>query len=351
MMKTIFNLAMAAIAAALPLQASAHHSMAEWDRSNVYEMEGEIVNVVWANPHIRWTMRITNDEGEDELWRMAGTSPNHLTRRGVTAELLQVGDVITVVGSPSTRRPLNFIVNSALMADGAEVLWRGLGPAVDPHWPNARTVIGSGEWGVAEAASAEPRGLFTVWKLASVEGCINRDCDMEPLSLTPEAESVLATWDVADNWVVRCQRRGMPSIMVNPYPMEFIDQGDTILFRIEFEDNERVIHMADDIDPSTQPRSHMGFSVGRWENDSTLIVETSRMNFPWQNTSGAPMSEDGFAVERFALSENELRLNYEITFTDPGTLTAPSTKRLGWMAVPGIEIQEIPLDCSDDAYL
>ena len=63
------------------------------------------------------------------------------------------------------------------------------------------------------------------------------------------------------------------------------------------------------------------------------------------------MSEDGFAVERFALSENELRLNYEITFTDPGTLTAPSTKRLGWMAVPGIEIQEIPLDCSDDAYL
>lgn len=350
-MKTIFNLVTLAIAAALSLQASAHHSMAEWDRSTIVEMEGEIVSVVWANPHIRWTMQITNDEGEEELWTMAGTSPNHLTRRGVTGELLNVGEAISVVGHRSSRRPLNLVVNSALMADGAEVLFRGLGPPVDPHWPNARVVIGTGEWGMAEAASAEPRGLFSVWRLSNCEGCITRDGDREPLALTPDAASVLATWDIADNWVVRCERRGMPSIMVNPYPMEFVDQGDTILLRIEFEDNERVIHMADDIDPSTQPRSHMGFSVGRWENDSTLVVETSRMSFPWQNSSGAPMSEDGFAVERFALSEDELQLNYEITFTDPGTLTAPSTKVLGLTAVPGIEIEPWSLDCSDDAYL
>ncbi len=351
MMKTTFNLVMAAIAVALSLQASAHHSMAEWDRSTINEMEGEIVNVVWRNPHIRWTMKISNDEGEEELWTMAGTSPNHLTRRGVTAELLMVGDVIRVVGSPSTRRPLNFIVNSALMPDGAEVLFRGLGPAVDPHWADARVVIGTGEWGMAEAASAEPKGLFTVWRLAGCEGCIDRDGNREPLSLTPEADSVLATWNVTDNWVVRCERRGMPSIMVNPYPMEFVDEGDTILLRIEFEDNERVIHMADDIDPSTQPLSHMGFSVGRWENDSTLVVETSRMNSPWQNTSGAPMSEDAFAVERFTLSENELQLSFEMTVTDPATLTAPSRKLFAWMAVPGIEIKSWDMDCSDDAYL
>ena len=349
-MKVTFNLIMLVIAAALSLQASAHHSMAEWDRSTITEIEGEIVNVVFANPHIRWTMQVTNDEGEEELWTMAGTSPNHLTRRGVTADLLNVGEAISVVGHLSNRRSLNLVVNSALMADGAEVLFRGLGPAVDPHWPNARVVIGTGEWGMAEMANAEARGLFTVWRVGGFERCTNRDCDSEPLSLTPEAESVLATWDIADNWVVVCERRGMPSIMVNPYPMEFVDQGDTILLRIEFEDNERVIHLADGIDPATQPTSHMGFSVGRWENDSTLVVETSRMNFPWQDSSGVPMSEDAFAVERFTLSENELRLSYEITLTDPATLTAPSIKYLTWMAVPGLEIQNIPQDCSDDPY-
>ena len=55
------------------------------------EMQGEIVSVVWRNPHIRWTMRIENEAGEGELWTMAGTSPNHLARRGVTADTLKVG--------------------------------------------------------------------------------------------------------------------------------------------------------------------------------------------------------------------------------------------------------------------
>ena len=86
----------------------------------------------------QFQLRIENEAGEGELWTMAGTSPNHLTRRGVTADTLKVGEVIRVAGSPSTRRPLNFIVNSALLPDRTEVLLRGLGPAVDPHWPTAR---------------------------------------------------------------------------------------------------------------------------------------------------------------------------------------------------------------------
>ncbi|HEY5622373.1 MAG TPA: DUF6152 family protein [Gammaproteobacteria bacterium] len=337
--------AIVAAVALWPLAGVAHHSMAEWDTSIVEEMEGEVVSVVWRNPHIRWTMRIRNDEGEDELWTMAGTSPNHLTRRGVTAETLSVGEVIRVVGSPSTRRPLNFIVNSALLPDQTEVLLRGLGPAVDPHWPNARAVIGTGEWGAAEAAAAEPRGLFTVWR--SVRGVGGR----EPLSLTPEAEAVLATWNVADNWVVRCERRGMPSTMGNPYPREFVDQGDTIVLRIEEHDNVRVIHMTGAVDPATQPASRLGYSVGRWEDERTLVVETTRINFPWYNTSGVPQSEDVKVFERFTLSEDELRLGYEQIVTDPATFTAPARLTGEWAAIPGIEIQRFDMDCSDDAYL
>ena len=73
--------------------------------------------------------------------------------------------------------------------------------------------------------------------------------------------------------------------------------------------------------------------------------------FPWLNSSGVPQSEDTFVVERFTLGENELRLSYELTVTDPATLTAPSRKLFTWMAVPGIEIESFNTDCSDDAYL
>ncbi len=345
MIALIRTLAVVAALALHPLAGVAHHSMAEWDTSIIEEMEGEVVSVVWRNPHIRWTMRIRNAEGEDELWTMAGTSPNHLTRRGVTADTLKVGETIRVVGSPSTRRPLNFIVNSALLPDQTEVLLRGLGPAVDPHWPNARAIVGTGEWGAAEAESAEPRGLFTVWR--SVRGVGGR----EPLSLTPEAEAVLATWNVADNWVVRCERRGMPSTMSNPYPREFVDDGDSIILRIEEHDNVRVIHMADAADPSAQPASRLGYSVGRWEDERTLIVETTRINFPWHNTSGVPQSEGVTVVERFTLSDDELRLGYEQVVTDPATLTAPARLTGEWAAIPGIEIQPFDMDCSDNAYL
>ena len=156
MMKQICSLSLVAAFVMLPRLAAPHHSMAEWDTSVIDEMQGEIVSVVWRNPHIRWTMRIENEAGEGELWTMAGTSPNHLTRRGVTADTLKVGEVIRVAGSPSTRRPLNFIVNSALLPDRTEVLLRGLGPAVDPHWPNARAVIGTGEWMAIPGIEIQP---------------------------------------------------------------------------------------------------------------------------------------------------------------------------------------------------
>lgn len=49
--------------------------------------------------------------------------------------------------------------------------------------------------------------------------------------------------------------------------------------------------------------------------------------------------------------EDELRLSYEMTATDPATLTAPARSRGEWMAVPGIEIQPFDMDCADNAYL
>ena len=36
----------------LPVLGSVHHSMSEFDRSTVTEVEGEVVSIFWRNPHI-----------------------------------------------------------------------------------------------------------------------------------------------------------------------------------------------------------------------------------------------------------------------------------------------------------
>ena len=139
--------------------------------------------------------------------------------------------------------------------------------------------------------------------------------------------------------------------MFNPYPVEFVQLDDgNILLRIEEHDNERLIHMSGDVDPVSQPPSRQGFSVGRWEDPRTLVVETSRVSFGWLNQDGIPQSEDSTIVERFELNEAGDGIAYGITLTDPETFTQPVMGRAQWVAVPGIRIRPFAMYCEDGFY-
>ncbi len=76
----------------------------------------------------------------------------------------------------------------------------------------------------------------------------------------------------------------------------------------------------------------MGYSVGRWEGD-TLVVETSRINWPYFDGIGTPQSEAVEVVERFTLRQGGQRLDYHATITDPQTFTRPATAELYWLAL------------------
>ena len=77
-----------------------HHSVAEYDRSVVRELEGEIVTLHWRNPHVRFSLRIENSDGVEEIWNLEAQSVNGQDRRGVPRDLMQVGDTILVAGNP-----------------------------------------------------------------------------------------------------------------------------------------------------------------------------------------------------------------------------------------------------------
>ena len=127
----------------------------------------------------------------------------------------------------------------------------------------------------------------------------------------------------------------MPSTMGNPYPREFVNEGDRIVLRIEEHDNVRVIHMTDAVEPATQPASRLGYSAGRWEDERTLVVSTTSINFPWYNTTGVPQSEDVTVHERFTLSDDELRLYYEQVVDGSATFTASARLTGEWTGDSG----------------
>jgi len=58
---------------------------------------------------------------------------------------------------------------------------------------------------------------------------------------------------------------------------------------------------------------------------------------------GAPQSERVRIVERFSLNDDQSRINYHITITDPETFTEPATIEGHWLALG--EVIE-PYQCS-----
>lgn len=89
-----------------------------------------------------------------------------------------------------------------------------------------------------------------------------------------------------------------------------------------------------------QPR--MGRSAGRWEG-RTLVVETGDMDWRYVDDLGTPQSEDAVVEERFTMSEDGVRLDWEARITDPVYFTEPVLMEGAWTWVPGHEI--LPNNC------
>ena len=325
--------------ATLPVTLSAHHSMAEFDRSTVTEVEGEVVSISWRNPHILLDIATTDAAGGEVVWHLEGGAVSTQRRRGLTSGRVQVGDHVRAAGSPSTRRPGYIQVNHLLPPDGVELL---VGGVREPRW--SETHVGGGAWAVdpAKAAVAEGRGLFRVWSQRFGGAWFFRGTDAYPL--TESALAAAAEWDqFEDNPLLDCTAPGMPALMSNPYPMEFIERDGSIELRFEEFDAVRIIHLDDATDPAGVPRSHLGYSVGHWEGE-TLVVSTSRINWPYFNRVGVPQSENVEVIERFTAVEDEDRMDYQLTVTDPATLVEPFVWEGYWDWRPGEEVH--PYECT-----
>lgn len=324
----------------LPALLAAHHSVtAQFDRDNTIEVEGEVTSVSWQNPHVRFTVNVA-EGGEAALWIVESTSVSTLRRMDISARLISVGDRIRVAGNPSRSEAREIYVNNMLLPDGQEVV---MSANVAPRWSD-RTLGTSGPgFENSGGVSAPAQGLFRVWStpfsvpILFPEN-INFDFDLDSYPLTAAARASIEAWDQAtDNPTLNCAAKGMPTIMEQPFPMEFVDQGDVVLLRLEEYDLVRTIHMDSATTSVGEPPSPLGFSVGHWE-DRTLVVSTDRINWPHFDTVGVPLSEAATIVERFTPSADGDRLDYDMIVSDTGTFTEPVALGKHWVWVPGVEV-------------
>jgi hypothetical protein len=142
--------------------------------------------------------------------------------------------------------------------------------------------------------------------------------------LTPAADArrkALQARPVEDSQTANCLPPGMPGIMGQPYPMEFLLTPGQVTIVIEAYQQVRHIYtdgrpLPDDPDPTFH-----GTSIGKWEGD-TLVVESVGFSPLTQIANNIPHSGKMRIVERFRLADPDT-MSIETTITDPDVLLAP----------------------------
>lgn len=315
----------------------AHHSVAaSFDPERTVEAEGTITAVAWRNPHILFTL--TTVEGAELV--LDSHSLSIMRRLGAADPFVEVGDHVTVAGWPS-RRGQGMFVNNMLLPSGEEFVFDFTPEPADLRWSDR--MWGSNQNWFAESgdSSAEERGIFRVWSTTFAGGrafFLQRD-----YPLTEEAHAFNDAFDiVTEDPILNCAPKGVPAIMSNPYPLDFVDRGDTIELRLEEYDTLRTIYMNPATAPAASP-SILGHSTGRWEGE-TLVVETSHVNWGHLNGHGVPLSEEAEILELFTPIESGARLEYEVTVTDPRNLSEPVVMGKSWVWLPDVRVE--PYECT-----
>jgi hypothetical protein len=297
--------------------ASAHHSVSMFDTTQEILIEGTVARFDWVNPHMYLVVETTGPDGKKVQIEGEGLGITQALVDGLDRDSLKPGTHVVMRANPNRGGWGKQVrIQDVTTQDGeihpfyaANRRTRVLTPAesIEGHWAPARAALGAafgamGRWPVT------PEARVVQAKLEADGKCMTEPTPV--LSILDE----LRTIEVGDKEVV----------------LKFDNTGDHV---------DRIVHMNAQHPANVQPSVH-GHSIGRWEGQ-TLVIDTIGFE---PNLSGValniPSSAGKHTVERLTLTEDKLRLRYEITVEDPLYLSAPATLAQQWDHRPDLEFSQ-----------
>jgi hypothetical protein len=95
MMKKLATLAMFVSTAAF-----AHHGWSEYDAGNTLHLSGTILDSGYVHPHGYVRLK-----SADKIWNVVLAPPTRMENRGLSKDMLSIGNRVTIVGYPNRSKP------------------------------------------------------------------------------------------------------------------------------------------------------------------------------------------------------------------------------------------------------
>ena len=155
------------------------------------------------------------------------------------------------------------------------------------------------------------------------------------MKLNPDYQKKLDAWRAAQKEgenlqgeAANCVPPGLPGIMSQPYPIEFLYQPDKVVMLIEAYMQFRHIWTDGRKHPEDPDATFMGHSIGHWEGD-TLVVDSVGFTDSTQLAGGVPHSDKLRIVERIRRVAPEW-MEIQTTLIDPVVLAEPYTSTISY---------------------
>jgi Family of unknown function (DUF6152) len=128
MMKALLTIVFAgALGLGVAIPASAHHSMAGFDRKQTVQLEGTVKNFNWQNPHCWIELEVPGKDGKVVTWNVEMTAPGYLARAGWKRTSLKPGDKVTVSANPLISGDPGALFVAVMLPDGTRLTQQGSG--------------------------------------------------------------------------------------------------------------------------------------------------------------------------------------------------------------------------------
>ena len=244
-----------------------------------------------------------------------------MTRRYLGVVVILAAATGVACGTPTTgQAPAGEIPRAADGRPDLSGIWQALGTA---HWdlqdhaaapspfPELLGAIGAVPAGVGVVDGGEIP--YQEWAAEQKRTNYEQRMSADPFELTlgdPE---------------VKCYMPGVPRATYLPFPFQIFQSASEIAVVYEFANASRVINLETHEDAPIE--SWMGWSNGRWEDD-TLVVDVTGFNGrTWFDRAGNFHSDALRVVERYT-PRGLNHLDYEATIEDSNVFTRPWTIRM-----------------------